>query len=82
MWALTVRDPEIGPLRYPLRNELRGAGWSCILMVRLAFNHSTSREAEQEYDRLRDLASEAAKKRASCFEKVACSALGEEAGQG
>lgn len=34
------------------------------------FNHSSSHEAEQEYDRLRDLARQEAGKRSSCFDKV------------
>ncbi|KAH8820028.1 hypothetical protein F5884DRAFT_762604 [Xylogone sp. PMI_703] len=34
-----------------------------------AFNHSTSEDAEREYDRLRDLAREEAAKRSSCFER-------------
>lgn len=36
----------------------------------LAFNHSQSREAEEEYDRLRDLARQEAGKRSSCFDRV------------
>jgi len=34
------------------------------------FNHSQSQEAEQEYDRLRDLARQEASKRSSCFDKA------------
>ena len=34
-----------------------------------AFNHDSSREAEEEYDRLRDLARTEARKRGECFEK-------------
>lgn len=35
-----------------------------------AFNHSTSGDAEAEYDRLRDLARQEAGKRSSCFDKA------------
>lgn len=35
-----------------------------------AFNHDQSREAEQEYDRLRDLARQEAAKRGECFSRV------------
>lgn len=34
-----------------------------------AFNHDNSRESEQEYDRLRDLARQEAQKRGQCFER-------------
>lgn len=34
------------------------------------FNHSQSQEAEQEYDRLRDLARQEAAKRSSCFDRA------------
>jgi hypothetical protein len=35
-----------------------------------AFNHSPNNDAEAEYDRLRDLARQAASKRSSCFDRV------------
>ncbi|KAL9108246.1 MAG: hypothetical protein Q9227_006984 [Pyrenula ochraceoflavens] len=35
-----------------------------------AFNHNQSQEAEQEYDRLRDLARQEAGKRSSCFDRA------------
>merc|ERR1711964_935378 len=35
-----------------------------------AFNHSSSGDAEAEYDRLRDLARQEAGKRSSCFDKA------------
>jgi DNA-nicking Smr family endonuclease len=35
----------------------------------LAFNHSPNQDAEAEYDRLRDMAREEAKKRNSCFDR-------------
>lgn len=35
-----------------------------------AFNHSSSSDAEAEYDRLRDLARQEARKRSSCFDKA------------
>jgi len=38
-------------------------------LTRPAFNHSQSQAAEQEYDRLRDLARQEAAKRSSCFAK-------------
>ena len=34
-----------------------------------AFNHNQSQGAEQEYDRLRDLARQEASKRANCFQR-------------
>ena len=37
---------------------------------RTAFNHSSSNDAEAEYDRLRDLARAEAQKRNSCFDRV------------
>ncbi|KAI9742247.1 MAG: hypothetical protein M1818_004147 [Claussenomyces sp. TS43310] len=46
-------------LRWHLADEIFGA----------AFNHSSSRDAEAEYDRLRDLARQEAAKRGACFDK-------------
>lgn len=40
------------------------------MLTRIAFNHNQSQEAEQEYDRLRDLARQEAGKRSSCFDRV------------
>jgi hypothetical protein len=39
-------------------------------LLKPAFNHSQSADAEAEYDRLRDLARQEAGKRSSCFDKV------------
>lgn len=35
-----------------------------------AFNHERSRDAEEEYDRLRNLARQEAQKRNECFDRV------------
>ncbi|KAK8034757.1 SMR domain-containing protein [Apiospora rasikravindrae] len=49
------------------------AGGNSIPMTRLggnAFSHSADNDAEKEYDRLRDMARDAAQKRNACFDKV------------
>lgn len=44
---------------------------NCFSSLRfLAFNHDQSGDAEQEYDRLRDLARQEASKRGDCFQRV------------
>lgn len=41
-----------------------------FFLTHAAFNYEHSREVEEEYDRLRGLARQEAKKRGECFEKV------------
>ena len=44
--------------------------FTIISVLRPAFNHSAGEDAEEEYDRLRDLARREAEKKKGCFDRV------------
>ncbi len=69
--ARYASQPALIPLTASiLENGTDGQGLTCSGRHYTAFNHSSSQDAEAEYDRLRDLARAEGDKKKSCFDRV------------